>query len=301
MQITDSSTLWQSAYKLIDSGNQEKLERFGSLTLRRPEPQALWQPDLSESEWKHRADASFVKDDSHTAERGSWQQSRNLSQRWPIIFQTAAMKIKFLLSLSSFKHVGLFPEQAVNWEYIFEQVQQQEKIINDPEQPPRVLNLFAYTGGATLAARAAGASVTHVDSVKPVLSWASSNAQANQMDGIRWMAEDAMRFVNREVRREQQYEGIILDPPAYGRGPKGERWILEENIQELLEGCSKLLTPKGFVVLNLYSMGFSALIAANLLTSFFGKDGLTECGELIVTDAGNRPLPLGIFARISRI
>lgn len=300
MQITDSSTLWKSAYKLIDSGNQEKLERFGSLTLRRPEPQAIWKPDLTESEWQHRADASFVKE-GNSAERGAWQQSRNLSQRWPIMFQSDNMKLKFLLSLSSFKHVGLFPEQAVNWEYIYTQVQEQKKWINDPEQLPNVLNLFAYTGGATLAARAAGASVTHVDSVKPVLSWASSNANANQMDGIRWMAEDAARFVSREVRRGQQYEGIILDPPAYGRGSKGERWILEENIQDLLEDCSKLLKPKGFVVLNLYSMGYSALIAANLLTNFFGTNGHLTCGELIVTDAANRSLPLGIFARMHNI
>ena len=158
------------------------------------------------------------------------------------------MSLKFRMGLTSFKHVGLFPEQAENWEFIFREVRRLGA-------GARVLNLFAYTGGASLAARAAGADVTHVDSVKPVVSWARENMEASGMDGIRWIVEDALKFVRREARRGRRYDGIVLDPPAYGRGAAGETWVLEEHINEMLSLCGELLSARGsFLVLNLYSM-----------------------------------------------
>ena len=156
------------------------------------------------------------------------------------------MSLKFRMGLTSFKHVGLFPEQAENWEFIFREVRRLGA-------GARVLNLFAYTGGASLAARAAGADVTHVDSVKPVVSWARENMEASGMDGIRWIVEDALKFVRREARRGRRYDGIVLDPPAYGRGAAGEKWVLEEHINEMLSLCGELLSARGsFFVLNIY-------------------------------------------------
>jgi len=162
------------------------------------------------------------------------------------------------------------------------------------------MNLFAYTGGASLAACAAGAEVTHVDSVRQVLTWSRENMEASNLNGIRWMLEDALKFVQREVKRGKVYEGIILDPPAYGRGPDGEKWVLEESITPLMEACSLLLNPQcGFLILNLYSMGFSAIIASNLLESFFPNAGEIEYGELVVPDRSGKKLPLSVFARFS--
>ena len=163
---------------------------------------------------------------------------------------------------------------------------------------PKVLNLFAYTGGASLAAKAAGAEVVHVDSVKQVVNWSHENMEASGLHGIRWVVEDAMKYVKREHRRGNKYEGIILDPPAYGRGPDGEKWVLEEQINELMAHCSELLNPeKAFIVVNLYSMGFSALVAHNLLTSFVKNIQHEEYGELYFKDKSGNDLPLGTFVR----
>ena len=164
-----------------------------------------------------------------------------------------------------------------------------------------MLNLFAYTGGATLAAAASGAEVTHVDSVKQVVTWSRENMERSGLEGGRWIVEDALKFVNREVRRGNRYDGIILDPPAYGRGANGEKWVLEENIGEMLECCAKLLDPdKGFLVLNLYSMGLSALLSRTALRQAFGSTGKEEAGELYFADRNGKELPLGTFCRFTR-
>ncbi len=282
-------------YELIDTGGFEKLERFGAYILSRPEPQAVWSKSLPQAEWDRLANAVFKKetgrDSSRESDRGEWILKPGMPHQWWINYVYGNMQLRFRLGLTSFKHVGLFPEQAENWNYIY------DCLCGMQVKCPRVLNLFAYTGGASLAAKAAGAAVTHVDSVRQVVTWSRENMEASGLSDIRWMVEDAMKYLRREAKRGKQYQGIILDPPAYGRGPDGEKWILEDGINELMELCSKLLSPdKPFLVLNLYSMGFSALVAENLIKSYFPHIN-GECGELFIPDrAGNR-LPLGVFAR----
>ena len=206
------------------------------------------------------------------------------------------MQMRMRLALTSFKHVGLFPEQAENWDYICERVAEIRKAKGRAE----VLNLFAYTGGATLAARSAGAEVTHVDSVKQVVTWSRENMEASGLDGVRWIVDDALKFVRREVKRGRQYDGIILDPPAYGRGPDGEKWVLEQNIAEMLECCARLLAPKGFLVLNLYSMGLSAMLARSAVRQAFGAAAEEQFGELYFEDRAGKQLPLGVYYRMKR-
>jgi len=289
-----SPNMW-SDYQLIDSGDYEKLERFGLYRLRRPEPQAVWRKALSESEWGRQADAWFRKEKGKFGadgnERGEWLLRPPMPQQWFITYSYKEMKLRFRLGLTAFKHVGIFPEQAVNWNYIFDAVWQ------FPGRPG-VLNLFAYTGGASLAAKAAGADVVHVDSVRQVLHWSRENMEASGLDNIRWVCEDALKFVKREVKRGKRYRGIVLDPPAYGRGPEGEKWILEDGIAELMDACGKLADESGFFcVLNLYSMGFSSLVAENLMNDYFptGKDA--SSGELFMADQAGRKLPLSVFCR----
>ncbi|GHB81658.1 class I SAM-dependent methyltransferase [Persicitalea jodogahamensis] len=282
-----------SDYELIDTGGFEKLERFGAYILIRPEPQAVWDKTLSQSEWESKAHAIFARD-KNSQEKGKWQLNTRMPERWNIAYATPLLDLQARLTLSSFKHVGIFPEQAVNWDFIA------EKLNGIAVEKPTVLNLFAYTGMASLAAKAQGADVTHVDAVKPVINWSRENMELSRLDNIRWVVEDAMKFVKREVRRGKKYNGIILDPPAYGRGPNGEKWLLEEQINELIGLCSELLAPKNhFFIINLYSLGFSALILDNLITSHFGKTSGYESGELFLQDSNSKKLPLGVFARFS--
>lgn len=277
-------------YQLIDSGDRYKLERFGAWTISRPEPQALWRPSLSPDEWRARSDARFVKSKT-TDERGEWILGPNMPDRWVIDYRGLKMR----LGLTSFKHVGIFPEQAANWDFI------EQSIAEIEQSRPTVLNLFAYTGGATLAATKAGAEVTHVDSVKQVVSWSRENMELSGLDGVRWVVDDALKFAAREVRRGRKYHGIILDPPSYGRGPDGEKWILEENIQELLSLCSQLLHDhNSFLVLNLYSMGLSAMLARTLTRQLFHGQIQEQMGELYLEDNFGKQLPLGVFYRMFR-
>lgn len=279
-------------YELIDSGDFEKLERFGAYVLRRPEPQAIWHKSLAESEWRRIADASFLRDERND-ERGEWRLSPKMPSRWSIRYDYRDMHLSMRLGLTSFKHVGIFPEQAANWNFIYDRC--------IAKRGAKVLNLFAYTGGASLAARAAGAEVTHVDSVKQVVTWSRENMEASGMDGIRWIVEDAMKFVQREVRRGNRYDGIILDPPAYGRGANGEKWVLEENIAQMLECCAELLVPKdSFLVFNLYSMGLSSTLARTIVHQMFGEPPYEEYGELYFADRASKELPLGTYYRFSR-
>lgn len=279
-------------YELIDSGDFEKLERFGAYVLRRPEPQAIWHKSLTDDEWRKTADASFLRDERND-ERGEWRLSPKMPSRWSIRYDYRDMHLSMRLGLTSFKHVGIFPEQAANWNFIYDR--------SIAKRGAKVLNLFAYTGGASLAARAAGAEVTHVDSVKQVVTWSRENMEASGMDGIRWIVEDAMKFVQREVRRGNRYDGIILDPPAYGRGANGEKWVLEENIAQMLECCAELLVPKdSFLVFNLYSMGLSSTLARTIVHQMFGVPPQEEYGELYFADRSNKELPLGTYYRFTR-
>jgi 23S rRNA (cytosine1962-C5)-methyltransferase len=281
-------------YELIDSGNFEKLERFGKYITARPEPQAIWSKSLPQAEWEKLADAYFKKDKKDkNNERGEWKIKSGMPEQWFVRYEHAGLKLSFRLGLTSFKHVGLFPEQAENWEFIYSSIKQLRTAT------PKVLNLFAYTGGASLTAKAAGADVTHLDSVKQVVTWSRENMEASNLNNIRWVVEDALKFVKREAKRGNKYNGIILDPPAYGRGPEGEKWVLEENIAELFADLSKIfLSEDNFFVLNLYSMGFSGLIADNLVKdSISRKWTFSEYGEFFFADKSERKLPLGIFWR----
>ena len=286
-------------YELLDTGNFEKLERFGRYVTRRPEPQAIWRPSLPASEWAA-ADASFRRD-ARNDERGEWRLRPGMPDRWPVAYALGEVRLSMRLALTSFKHVGIFPEQAANWNFIYDNCLRLKKLQPLPQASVKVLNLFAYTGGATLAARAAGAETTHVDSVKQVVTWARENMEASGLDGVRWIVEDALKFVRREVRRGNRYHGIILDPPAYGRGANGEKWILEENICEMLECCAQLLEPTGaFLVLNLYSMGLSSTLARTAVRQAFGAPREEQWGELCFTDRGGKQLPLGTYYRMTR-
>lgn len=277
-------------YELIDCGDFEKLERFGNIVLIRPEPQAVWPKSLTNEEWSKRHDIRFK---GRSATSGDWlKKNPKIPDRWPIRYQNQEISIKFRLGLTSFKHVGLFPEQAVNWDYISATLQS----FQTPS--PKVLNLFAYTGGASLVAKAAGADTTHVDSIKQVVTWANENQELSGLGDIRWVVEDALKFVKREIKRGNRYNGIILDPPAYGHGPKGEKWKLEDHITEMMQDVVKLLDPKEhFLILNTYSLGFSSIIVENLIRSSFPQVKNLETGELYLQATSGPKLPLGVFGK----
>jgi 23S rRNA (cytosine1962-C5)-methyltransferase len=287
-------------YELIDTGGLEKLERFGKYILVRPEPQAIWHKSLPEKEWNDLSHAKYRRlkgvDQARSEgyEKGDWSKKPGMPDQWYIGYLYKEMKLKFRLGLTAFGHIGVFPEQSENWDYIYDLIISSGKLF-------KVLNLFAYTGGASLAAKAAGADVTHVDSVKPVIQWARDDMDASGLKDVRWVVEDALKFVKREVKRGNHYQGIILDPPAYGRGPEGEKWILPDAIDEMVKLCSQLLEPgPGFFILSLYSMGFSPLITDNLVRTHFSETGHKEYGELAFTDRAGRTLPLGTVLRFKK-
>ncbi|MFI3294737.1 MAG: class I SAM-dependent methyltransferase [Rikenellaceae bacterium] len=286
----------KSQYELLDSGNLMKLERFGAHVVLRPEPQALWQSSMSMKQWESLTDAVFVKNRG-SEDKGQWELTPQMKEQWWIEYQSPdqpSLKFRLRMGLTSFKHIGVFPEQASNWEFIHSRV---AELVDRGGSQPEVLNMFAYTGGATLAATTAGAKVTHVDSVKQTVSWSRENMEGSDLEGVRWVVEDALKFARREVRRGRKYQGIILDPPSYGRGADGEKWVLTDNILEMLKECRELLTSDGFLVLNLYSMGLSALLGRTLVESVFGKRESLEQGELYVEDQAHKSLPLGVFIR----
>lgn len=300
MTIEQPSATWRD-YELIDSGDFSKLERWGSYVTIRPEPKALWPKSLSDKEWRSLAHTEFKpgagfgkagKEDS-----GTWNMLRKMQEQWTIAYPAVGFKLR--LGLTSFKHVGVFPEQAPNWDFIYRST---KDIAAAQPEAPKVLNLFAYTGAASLAARKAGAEVTHLDAVKQVVTWARGNMELSGMDGIRWIIEDALKFARREARRGNRYQGIILDPPAYGHGPDGERWKLDECLYELLEQCAAILAPeKSFLVLNLYSNGYSAVLADTMVRNAFGtKFDSLDYGELVLRDRAGRALPLSVFSRLIR-
>lgn len=287
-----SPSHWKD-YELLDCGDFEKLERFGEFILIRPEPQAVWAKTLPESDWNKMHHIRFK---GKSATSGEWvKKNAKVPDRWNITYKNEAIAIKFRLGLTSFKHVGIFPEQAVNWDFIAQQVQR----FKIPE--PKILNLFAYTGGASLAAKAAGADTTHVDSIKQVVTWANENQELSGLANIRWVVEDALKFVKRELKRGKTYHGIILDPPAYGHGPNGEKWKLEDHIQEMMQDVMQLLDPEEhFLILNAYSMGFSSVIIENLIKSSMPGVQNLHCGELYLQATSGCKLPLGVFGRCSK-
>jgi 23S rRNA (cytosine1962-C5)-methyltransferase len=279
-------------YELIDCGAFEKLERFGDYILSRPEPQAVWQKSLPEAEWQKLAHAQFKREKTNP-EKGVWSFLKKMPEQWYVTYKNNGIDIKFRLGLTAFKHVGLFPEQSENWKYIYKKTKEQTS--------PKVLNLFAYTGGASLVAKQAGADTVHVDSIKQVVTWSSQNMEASGLKDIRWVVEDALKFVKREAKRGNKYTGIILDPPAYGRGPDGEKWILEDMIDELMMNCAQILADKNsFVVFNMYSMGLSYLIMQNLAYHHFGAIKNEEMGELYLQDRSKKKLPLGTYFRFEK-
>jgi 23S rRNA (cytosine1962-C5)-methyltransferase len=295
MQILSPSKNWKD-YELIDCGDFEKLERFGSFVVRRPEPKAVWTKSLSDREWEQLADSTFIQGagfgKSGKEDSGTWINKKSMREQWIIAYQNKNFNFRMRLGLTAFKHVGIFPEQAPNWDYIYQTVK------NLNVEKPRVLNLFAYTGGASIAAKLAGADIVHLDSVKQVVTWAHENMQLSKLDNIRWIVEDAMRFMKREAKRGNRYNGIILDPPAYGHGTDGEKWKLDGNIFEMLTNCSKTLEiENSFLLLNLYSNGFSAIVADTLTNSIFKNIKEKSFGELILEDRFGKRLPLSVFSR----
>lgn len=292
------SASWKD-YELLDSGRGEKLERFGSYVLARPEPKALWDKSMTDAEWNRICHTRFTpgagfgkagKEDS-----GTWNRFKKMDDQWYIHYPGGQEGLRFdlRLGLTSFKHVGVFPEQAPNWEFIYRKTKELKAA--------KVLNLFAYTGGASLAARAAGAEVTHLDSVRQVVTWARGNMERSHMDGIHWVIEDAMKFAKREAKRGNRYQGIILDPPAYGHGPDGEKWKLDECLFDMLRSVSCILEPEhSFMVLNLYSNGYSAALGETIVRQAIDTShGEIQSGELALNDKFGKALPLSIYVRLS--
>jgi 23S rRNA (cytosine1962-C5)-methyltransferase len=277
-------------YELKDSGEGEKLERFGEVVLSRPDPQVLWRKNLPKQEWE-KADAVFTR----TGEAGKWNIKSGIPEKWSINFGG----LKFVIKPTAFKHTGLFPEQLANWEWI------KRVIGNSGRNDLEVLNLFGYTGGASLIAAQAGAKVVHVDSSNAAINWAKENAELSGLASkpIRWILDDARIFVGREIKRNRKYDAIIMDPPAFGHGANKELWKIEEHFLDLVEDCMKILSDEPvFFLINGYSAGYSALAYKNNLLDLEKKfGGKVEVGELVIEEAhSERLLPAGIFARWER-
>lgn len=276
-------------YELLDCSEGERLERWGKVILIRPDPQVIWNTPKEHPMWKH-ADARYVRS---SAGGGHWEYRRELPEFWKINYKDLTFKI----SPTGFKHTGLFPEQAVNWDMIREKI----KAAKASGREVRVLNLFAYTGGATVAAASAGASVCHVDAAKGMVHWARENAELCSLSEkpVRWIVDDCKKFVEREIRRGSKYDAVILDPPSYGRGPGGEVWKLEEHIFELVSLCAGVLSDDPlFVLLNSYTTGLSASTMAYVLGSAMKKFGGSVSAEEIGLEvtASKMALPCGSSA-----
>ena len=282
------TTAWDD-YAMVDSGHGRKLERYGPYRVVRPEPQCLWAPRLDEATWA-KADAVF--DPAGDEDEGRWRFAGRPKETWPLAWRGVRFNGRF----TAFRHLAFFPEQAANWAWLDETLR--------AGPPGRVLNLFGYTGVASLVCAAAGASVTHVDASKKAIGWARENAELSGLADrpVRWICEDARRYVQREARRGSKYDGIILDPPKYGRGPGGEVWRLFEDLPELLALCVELLSDGAqFLVLNAYAERISGLSLAGLMAEAMAdRGGRIDWGELaLMEEAGDRGAGLSFFARWS--
>lgn len=289
MQILQT-TGWNE-YELLDSGYGYRLERFGKYIVQRPDPQAIWKPLLAESEWK-KADAVF--------ERGKdgkerWFNINRVPERWKMRYKD----VTFWAKLAPFKHTGVFPEQILQWDWM------RTKLI-EVERETNILNLFAYTGIASLVAASTGAKVTHLDASKPTIGWARENQEVSGLSKapIRWILDDAIKFIQREIRRGVRYDGVIMDPPVYGHGPNGEKWNFLQQFPHLLELVRQVLTPQPlFIIINAYAVSASALMLQNVLRDYTEPlGGKIETGELALQESSSkgRLLSTGIFVRWSR-
>ncbi len=309
---------WQD-YKLIDSGDGEKLEQFGEFIISRPDPQILWQKSLNETEWR-KADAFFERS---FEDKGNWQTRKRLPEEWPMHWRD----LTFLAKLSPFKHTGIFPEQSAHWawfrELLEERIQQSSaketaedagaaatsnntQRSQQPDSRPNILNLFAYTGGASIVAAKTGARITHVDASRASIGWAKKNQAASGLDerSIRWILDDVVTFMEREARRGTKYDGIIMDPPVYGHGPNGEIWDFKKSLPLLLDLCRQVLSDKPlFVLINAYAVSTSAITLGNLLEEMMAeKSGEVSIGELAIgQESSQRLLSTGIWARWQEI
>lgn len=276
-------------YEVIDTGNKEKLERWNQIILRRPDPVCIWPID-DNTPWKQ-ADAVY-----HRSKKGGgyWETKHDIKEFWTIGYKD----LRFKISPTGFKHTGLFPEQAANWDFMMNTIRQSKR------DDIRILNLFAYTGGATMACSKAGAQeVVHVDASKGMVQWAKENMKLSHLEDhkIRFIVDDCLKFVKREQRRGRKYDGIVMDPPSYGRGPKQELWKLEDSLYELVDECQKLLSDDAlFMIVNCYTTGFTLTTLEETMTRAVQRnhDGFIEVGEnLLPVTQSNSTLPCGIFGR----
>ena len=276
-------------YEILDMANGEKLERWGNVTLVRPDPQIIWKQKSFPNKWK---EVNAVYNRSKTG-GGSWNYKKQMPKAWQIKYKNLTFNIKPM----GFKHTGLFPEQAVNWDWMINKIENEKK----HKKEIKVLNLFAYTGGATVACASAGASVCHVDSSKGMVSWAKENVISSKLADrkVRYIIDDVVKFVQREIRRGNKYDAIIMDPPSYGRGAKGEVWQFENNIYDLVELCMQVLSDDPlFFLINSYTTGISAKVLENMLRLEIKKKGTLSSGEIGLPMKNSEiVLPCGIYAR----
>ncbi|WP_290140548.1 class I SAM-dependent methyltransferase [uncultured Dubosiella sp.] len=277
-------------YEVIDTGNKEKLERWNDVVLRRPDPVAIW-PIEQETPW-NKADAVYHRSNKGG---GSWEYKKQLKEEWTIAYKD----LRFKISPTGFKHTGLFPEQASNWDFMMDTIRKAEK---NGRKDIKILNLFAYTGGATMAcAKAGAAEVVHVDASKGINEWAKENMRLNHLEDhtIRFIVDDVLKFIQREIRRGRKYDGIVMDPPSYGRGPKNEVWKLENQLYELVSEAAKLLSDDPlFLIVNCYTTGFSLCTLDEVLKRAIKQKGEIEVGENLLPVTTNKGvLPCGIFGR----
>ena len=275
-----------SEYQILDMANGEKLEKWNNIILVRPDPQIIWKSKLYPEKWK-KADAVYHRSESGG---GGWEYNKKIPQAWQVHYKNLTFNIKPM----GFKHTGLFPEQAVNWDWMINKIKGAKREI-------KVLNLFAYTGGATVACLSAGASVCHVDSSKGMVAWAKENVTSSGLQDrpVRYIVDDVVKFVNREIRRGNKYDAIIMDPPSYGRGANGEVWKFEENICDLVELCSQVLTDNPlFFLINSYTTGISSMVLENILKLNIKQKGKYSNGEIgIPMQDSSIVLPCGIYGR----
>lgn len=273
-------------YEILDMANGEKLERWGNITLIRPDPQIIWNDKSFPNKWK----AANARYNRSKTGGGSWEYKTGLPKAWQVKYRDLVFNIKPM----GFKHTGLFPEQAVNWDWMINKIKSAKREI-------KVLNLFAYTGGATVACLSAGASVCHVDSSKGMVSWAKENVISSGFDKrpVRYIIDDVVKFVQREIRRGNKYDAIIMDPPSYGRGANGEVWQFENNIYDLVELCTKVLSDRPlFFLINSYTTGISSRVLENILSLNIKNKGTLSSGEIgIPMQNSNLVLPCGIYGR----
>ncbi len=275
---------------MLDTGNREKLERWNDVILRRPDPVAIW-PIENDTQW-NKADAFYHRSNQGG---GHWEYKKPLKEFWTIQYKD----LRFKISPTGFKHTGLFPEQASNWDFMMKTIAQAKA---EGKKDIKILNLFAYTGGATMACSKAGAEeVVHVDASKGINEWAKENMRLNHLEDhkIRFIVDDVMKFIQREIRRGRKYDGIVMDPPSYGRGPKNEVWKLENSLYELVHEASKLLSDDPlFLIVNCYTTGFSLCTLDEVMKRAIIQPGTIEVGEnLLPVTNQNGILPCGIFGR----